>query len=750
MTTPQPPSPSDKTEDLNPSMSTAGIQLRQRRTRGQRGWANLVELLSSMRFAVAILAVICIASIIGTVITQNEAQINYINQFGPFWAQLFMRCQLNTVYSSWWFLLLLAFLVISTSLCIARNAPKILRHLHDHKENLRAASFVAFSPKHRASVAFSSTPTAQAHKLGGILLARQWKVKLQTRADGIMLAAKSGHWNKLGYIATHSAIVLICLGGLLDGDLLIKAQQWLGQKSVYQGVGYIANIAPEHRLTPDNPSYRVNLRVSEGSANSAAILNQSQGVLIQDLPFSVELKKFFVEYYSTGAPKVFASDIVIHDKQTGAKTPARVEVNKPFSYQGNSIYQSSFEDGGSLLQLRPLVLDAGVQAQPIEGRVGESTAVQLGAQTEQLEFGDLRTINVENFSQTDKEAKAGSSAGTDVRKVDLQASLNKHLGAANKEKKDPNLHNVGPKVQYKLRDTAGQAVEFDNYMLPVQMPGQNMPHFLFGMRTSPNEAFRYLRVPVDSQGSAEEFARLRRALQQPAALQAAAAAYAQQAVVADAGGSPAAHRELVAQLESASLTTLQRFAGILPEPQTPPEAKAGLPAIAYHIETRIPPEQRAMAGQYVMRMLTGSMWQLLQHTRQQADLKALADTPAQRDYTVQQISALNDSFAWPAPVIYTLNNFQQVQASVFQITKGPGKYVVYLGCILLILGVMAMLYIREQRLWVWLGQNGQLQMAYSSNRPGLDSDRAFAQVRDALLADLPPNSPPASTPSPQG
>ena len=157
-----------------------------------------------------------------------------------------------------------------------------------------------------------------------------------------------------------------------------------------------------------------------------------------------------------------------------------------------------------------------------------------------------------------------------------------------------------------------------------------------------------------------------------------------------------------------------------------------------------------MAGQYVMRMLTGSMWQLLQHTRQQADLKALADTPAQRDYTVQQISALNDSFAWPAPVIYTLNNFQQVQASVFQITKGPGKYVVYLGCILLILGVMAMLYIREQRLWVWLGQNGQLQMAYSSNRPGLDSDRAFAQVRDALLADLPPNSPPASTPSPQG
>jgi cytochrome c biogenesis protein len=462
--------------------------------------------------------------------------------------------------------------------------------------------------------------------------------------------------------------------------------------------------------------------------------------MIQDLPFSVELKKFFVEYYSTGAPKVFASEIVIHDKATGAKTPARVEVNKPFSYQGNSIYQSSFEDGGSRLQLQPLVLDAGIQAQTIEGRVGESTAVQLGGKTEQLEFGDLRTINVENFSQAAKDPAAGAGTGagnTDVRKVDLQTSLQQHLGAANKEKKNPNLHNVGPKVQYKLRDAAGQAVEFDNYMLPVQMPGQSLPHFLFGMRTSPAAPFRYLRVPVDSQGSAEEFARLRRALQNPAALQAAAAAYASSAVAADAGGTPAAHRELMQQLSDATLTTLQRFAGLQTDAATPAEAKAGLPAIAYHIENRIPEAQRAMAGDYVMRMLTGSVWQLLQQTRQQAGLKPLADTPKERDYTVQQISALNDSFAWPAPVIYTLKNFQQVQASVFQVTKGPGKYVVYLGCILLILGVLAMLYIREQRLWIWLTQDGKLQMAYSSNRPGLDSDRAFAQVRDSLLATLP-------------
>src|SRR5437764_12339452 len=89
----------------------------------------LLELLSSMRFAISLLTVICIASVIGTVLKQHEPLPNYVNQFGPFWAQLFMAIKLNSVYSAWWFLLILGFLVVSTSLCIARNTPKILADL---------------------------------------------------------------------------------------------------------------------------------------------------------------------------------------------------------------------------------------------------------------------------------------------------------------------------------------------------------------------------------------------------------------------------------------------------------------------------------------------------------------------------------------------------------------------------------------------------------------------------------------------
>ncbi len=68
--------------------------------------------------------------------------------------------------------------------------------------------------------------------------------------------------------------------------------------------------------------------------------------------------------------------------------------------------------------------------------------------------------------------------------------------------------------------------------------------------------------------------------------------------------------------------------------------------------------------------------------------------------------------------------------------RAPGKTVVYLGCALLILGVFAMLYVRERRLWVWLAPaaaGSSATMALSSNRRALDTDREFEQLKARLL-----------------
>jgi cytochrome c biogenesis protein len=322
------------------------------------------------------------------------------------------------------------FLVISTSLCIARNTPKILADLKAYKEHIREQSLQAFH--HRAEAALPSVPEQEAHRIGQMLAGGGWKVRLQRRENGWMVAAKAGAANKIGYIAAHSAIVLICLGGLLDGDLIVRAQTWFNGKELYRGGGLISEVPAQHRLAASNPTFRGNLLVAEGTVASTAILSQSGGILLQDLPFAIELKKFIVEYYSTGMPKLFASDIVIHDKATGEKREARVEVNKPASFKGIEIYQSSFDDGGSRVKLKAYPMAQATVPFEVEGVIGNSTQLVRGpgAAAEQLtlEFSGLRVINVENFG--DKALTA--TGGADVRSVDLRASLEQRLGSGNK------------------------------------------------------------------------------------------------------------------------------------------------------------------------------------------------------------------------------------------------------------------------------------------------------------------------------
>ena len=202
--------------------TTHGVRIRSR----SPALRAAVELLSSMRFAISLLTVICIASVIGTVLKQHEPAANYVNQFGTFWAELFLAIKLNAVYSAWWFLLILAFLVTSTSLCIARHTPKYLADLRSYKENVREQSLKAFH--HKAQAALEGAPDAEARRVGTLLASGGWKVRLQQRqtaqGEGWMVAAKAGAAHKIGYIAAHSAIVLVCLGGLLDGDLIVRAQ----------------------------------------------------------------------------------------------------------------------------------------------------------------------------------------------------------------------------------------------------------------------------------------------------------------------------------------------------------------------------------------------------------------------------------------------------------------------------------------------------------------------------------------------
>jgi cytochrome c biogenesis protein len=507
-------------------------------------------------------------------------------------------------------------------------------------------------------------------------------------------------------------MIVICVGGLLDSEMLVRMQVWLGGKRPIVENMLISEVPASGRLSLNNPSFRSSMMIPEGGRANNAVVMVGDGALVQPIPFTLTLKKFIVDYYSTGMPSRFASEVEVRDPDTGKTFDQTIEVNEPLRYKGVTVYQSSFDDGGSTVKLLGYPLK-GASAQPfsVAGTVGK--AVEAGKDVPadvrdlRVDVTALRPINVEDLSGG--APKAPRDFAQDVASVAGSAA----------GKKNEHLRNVGPSVEYRLVDASGQSHEFRNYMLPVVLDG--FPVFLAGVRNNAGENYRYLRLPADDENSVAEFMRVRALLADPQARVEAARRFAEK------NAAPGTDRQ---PLQTAAERALQTF------------SEGGLQAVAGFLQSNAPPSELERAADIVVRLIGATVAELRVMERERAGLAPLpVDGEAGERAAVWSrvaVAALSDLAMYPAPVFYSLADFKQVQASVFQVSRTPGKQIVYLGCLLLILGVFSMFYIRDRRVWVWVapgpqGQGSTVHAAMTSQRRTLDFHREFERLQAALL-----------------
>ncbi len=656
---------------------------------------SLFELLSSMRFAISLLSILAVASVIGTVLKQAEPYNNYIIQFGPFWFQVFEKLGLYDVYQAVWFLVILTFLVASISVCIVRNAPNFAREMKSFREHVSEQSLAAFKHKHEAAT--EQPPEALAASAQRYLEGQGYKVKSLPREDGVLLAAKAGSWNRLGYFLAHSAIVVILIGGLMDGNLIFKVQQLLGYKKIETRDIPQSQVPAISRLTPSNLSFRGSVQIPEGSSADVAFLNVADGYLVQELPFTVALKQFRIEHYSTGQPKSFESDLELFDHAGKKIREATIAVNHPLIHDGIAIYQASFADGGTRLTLRGWNLFApAASAFPIEGTVHQNTALASSAGDYTIEFVDFRPFNIENMGGEIEEASGDTMSVLGGSPV----SDNRHL------------RNVGPSFQYKLRDARGQAREFSNYMLPLELDGRW--YLMSGVRESPNEAFRYLRMPLDAGGTIDSFMRLRGALLNAELRPEIAARFARQALPQEVWGT-----ELEDKLKFSATQVLSLF------------AQGGFQSLGAFIEKKVPEAERDKAAGTYLRILELAAFEALRVANRQGNLPAPQADDATGRLVRDTLNSMSDMFVYGAPIYLQLMQYDEVKASGLQLTRSPGKNVVYFGSLLLTLGVFFMLYVRERRVWLRI-KPGHALLAMSSAKHTIDFEKEFTQHAQAL------------------
>ncbi len=661
----------------------------------------LFDLLSSMRFAISLLTILAIASIIGTVLKQNEPYVNYRVEFGDFWFSVFELLGLFDVYHSVWFLAILAFLVLSTCLCIWRHFPGVIREIKGYREKASQNSLRLMSHHHE-----TNAPLEQSQVLAH-LTEHGYRYRLRVEGDATLVAAKKGSWQRLGYLFTHSAIVVICIGGLMDGNLPLKVMEMLNIKTSETRNIPQSQIPAQSRLSSNNLSFRGNVNLSEGSSASVVFLNSGNGYFVQELPFILKLKKFHIEHYSTGMPKLFASDVDVLDIKTGALLQsATVKVNHPLIFDGVAIYQASFGDGGSGLDFIQWDLSTNQQSK-LAAQSQSELEITAAKATYRMEIGDLRPFNIETLDKP-----VGDTSAVAVNQ------LHTALASVQSVKSDNDLRNLGPTIQFKVRDNTGQAVEYQNYMQPFIE--SDASYFLTGMRREVSAPFAFTRIPLNEDMQLDSYMRFRATLLNPALHSEIAKRTAAKAL--KAGG---VSKEGEAQFAEITQGVLTQF------------SLGGFPAIERFLDAQVPKEQRQNVAQTYLKVLQSASIDVMDIAQEQAGLAVMPVSETQYRFLMDSLVATSSLFDYGSPTLFVLNGFNEVKSSGFQLTRSPGKNVVYLGSLLLILGIFSMFYIRENRIWVRISPSNTL-IAMSSNRKTADLDREF----DAHIAALTPTTQP--------
>jgi cytochrome c biogenesis protein len=647
----------------------------------------LLDFLGSMNLAITILVIIAIASVIGTVLKQNQDYNDYIIKFGPFWYEYFKMLHLYDVYGAMWFLLLLAFLVVSTSVCIYRNVPTMLQEMRNFRLNSQLKTISTM--ENARSWEVEQNDQGLVDRLRQFLSVNGYKTRQKQHDDRLVIAGMRGKFNRIGYLFAHLGIVVICLGAFLNAKFDLTLREWLGLLKVDTTTKFIKDMPKASTLQPGEAlAFRGSLALPEGQTGNFALINVRDGILVQYLPFSIELKQFRVEQYSTGQPKSFESDLIIHDERLKKPLQTTISVNHPLTYRGYNIYQASFGDGGSHLTLKlwPFY-DAKLRTLDLTGTVHDQRTVDTRDGPMTLEFADFKKFNV--------------------------------FPAPKDDPKHRKFENFGPSMVFRVRDNKGVAKEFTNFMSPVLLDGRYF--FITGMRNSVSEEYRYIHIPADDQYTPKRFMQFEAALNDAPRVTRIAEATVDrlmQTAPEKASVKPAVVKSM--------LDLADRF------------MYGGYEAIDAQIRklTSDKAQQQKMADAYT-KVLTTLLQAVYFDVLKGEGVKSEKDiTPAQERFYFDAVEALRQIYLYGSPFYVQLTDFKQVQQSTLQITRSPGNPVLILGCAMLIAGVFLLFYISHQRLWLVLYRDEagkqQLLFAGSGNRNAADFRTHYHDLADRL------------------
>ncbi len=268
---------------------------------------RFTQTLASVKTGIVLLIVVGIVSAVGTVILQRPmtSPAEMEQKYSPVMLRVLDASGLTNVYHAWWFILLLGLVAVSIIFASIERWPNAWRY-YDRPYRRPEPHFRASHPlRAQFAIRDSESGLAVAERAMRKIGMSPERVK---QNNEISLFAEKNRFSVLAVYIVHASLLLIFLGGILDGTLGYK--------------GYIS-------MVPGTPA-----------TNQLELSDQS----VKTLPFSIRCDEAGQENYSgqfAGVPKRWWSKMTVLENG-GEVLHKDIAVNDPLVYKGVRFYQSGF------------------------------------------------------------------------------------------------------------------------------------------------------------------------------------------------------------------------------------------------------------------------------------------------------------------------------------------------------------------------------------------------------------------------
>ncbi|OPY88184.1 MAG: Cytochrome c biogenesis protein CcsB [Syntrophaceae bacterium PtaU1.Bin231] len=259
--------------------------------------------LSSVRLTVVLLALLVLLAVLGTVIPQRDTAMEAARHAHTGWAAVVDALRLSDVFHSPWLHALLGLLSLNLVVCSLNRFPASLRAFRG--DSFTDPSVPPGNLPPTLSLETGDRPEEALKRMEDLLKKTYRLAGRRTRAETDFLYADRGRYSRFGVYVIHLG-VLVIIAGALAGSLF---------------------------------GFKAYVNLVEGESSDVAYLRGGEEQ--KKFDFAVRCDRFSVDFYESGAPKEYRSDLTFL-KGGRVAHQGFLRVNSPILFEGFRFYQASY------------------------------------------------------------------------------------------------------------------------------------------------------------------------------------------------------------------------------------------------------------------------------------------------------------------------------------------------------------------------------------------------------------------------